>query len=129
VNPTLTSPTQKRNKQKQRQFVPNQMEATPREIQLLICTFLDFKSLARLSRVNRYFHTLANQPLLWKNLCHEEFGNFIFFPQIEELEKKEVNVNWKEVFQKFFFKTASTLLFFFWIFHFSFQAATKIKLK
>lgn len=41
----------------------------PRELILLLLTYVRPKDLYKLAQVSHYFHQIANDPILWKNIC------------------------------------------------------------
>lgn len=53
------------------------MHVLPNEVISHICTFLDIKTLCRISTVNRRFMKLVYNSLSWKNLFREHFGAVI----------------------------------------------------
>lgn len=78
----------------------------PKLISLQIFSYLDPVSLAKCSRVNKTWHELSNDSLLWKRFCFVPKWRFSAASESKQLKKYlnedngTMEVNWKEVFSQ-----------------------------
>ena len=63
----------------------------PKVITRQIFSYLDPISLAKSSKVNRSWHELANDSLLWKKLCHLPKWRFTDASETKQLDKFRLN--------------------------------------
>ena len=68
-------------------------QALPRDLQLVIIGFLDFRDVCKFCRVSKHFLVLANEETVWKSLC--ERRNFARYIQ----DNQGAPLSWKETFR------------------------------
>lgn len=70
-----------------------ELEKLPKDILFEILKFLHFLDLLKLGTVNKYFNSICNSEILWKNVCQNElkldffswkdFARWLYFPKYD----------------------------------------------
>jgi hypothetical protein len=75
---------------------PSQLELLPKDLQLLLLSFLEIRDLGICSRLNRKFKELCQEDYLWKQKVKEFVDNEVEWNEVDKFEG-----NWKTKYQLF----------------------------